>query len=205
MRETIHGPVISAVGFRAHMGWANSVVLTLDGRQAQLRSRDEVDLRPATAPAHPYHAAAEVPPDEREAVLSRSLEETEEAALEALSDLLAEGIGAVGVVISPGVRHIPMEKILASNRLLHMAEATVYQQALRTAAATLRLPCSTVTFAQAEDHELWAAVTALGKTIGPPWRKDHKFAAVAAWVAGSRAASGRSGAESGGADYPPVG
>ena len=185
---------VTAVGFRAHMGWANSVVLALSERGVEVRSREEVDLKPATAPAHPYHAVAEMASDEGEVVLARSLEETEAAAIEVLSDLLAEGVQAVGVVISPGVRHIPLEKVLTSSRLLHMAEATVYQQALRGAAAALRLPCATVTFAQAEDHELWTAVSALGRAIGPPWRKDHKFAAIAAWVAGAFPGAESSGA-----------
>ena len=178
-------PEVTAVGFRAHMGWANSVVLTLSDGAAQVRARADVDLRPATAPAHPYHAAAELPVEERDAVLAGALGEAEAAAIEVVSDFLADDVRAVGVVISPGVRHIPLEKVLTSSRLLHMAEATVYQQALRGAAATLRLPCVTVTFAQAEEHDLWPVVAALGKTVGPPWRKDHKFAAVAAWLAGS--------------------
>lgn len=172
------------------MGWANSVVLTVSDIGAEVHSRDDVDLRPTGAPAQPYHAAAEMAPEERDAVLARSLEETEAAAVDALSDLLGDDVRAVGVVISPGVRHIPIERVLTSSRLLHMAEATVYQQALRGAAAALRLPCATVTFAQAEEHELWPAVAGLGKAIGPPWRKDHKFAAVAAWVAAWTKSSG---------------
>jgi hypothetical protein len=41
------------------------------------------------------------------------------------------------------------------------------------AAARLRLPASRI-----EEH-----VAAMGKSIGPPWRQDEKFAAVAAWLA----------------------
>jgi hypothetical protein len=96
---------VTAVGFRAHMGWANSVVLTVSRTGAKLRAREDVDLRPLTAPAHPYHAVAEMPADERADVLARSLAETESAAIGILSELLADHVGAVGVVISPGVRH----------------------------------------------------------------------------------------------------
>lgn len=174
---------VTAVGFRAHMGWADSVVLTVSKRGATVGPRAAVDLRPRTGPVHPYHAASEVPMDERDRLVARCLQEAEATAIQALEDLLTDGVQAIGVVISPGVRHAPIDRILASSRLLHMAEATVYQQAVRGAAAALRLPCATPTFAQAERHDLWPAVLELGRGIGPPWRKDNKFAALAAWLA----------------------
>ena len=181
---------VTAVGFRAHMGWANAVVLAAANDTVVVRSRSEVDLRPGDAPVHPYHAVARAPVDVRERLVAEAIEDAEATAIGVLGDLLADDIEAVGVVISPGVRHTSLDRILASNRLLHMAEATVYQQALRGAAAALCLPCVAVPFAQAEAHELWPVVEGLGKTIGPPWRKDHKFAAMAAWLAASSLVDG---------------
>src|SRR5436190_1295734 len=79
---------------------------------------------------------------------------------------------AVGVVASRGVKYMSLDKILASTRSLHAAEGAVYQDALRGAAADLGLPCVTVGFPQAENHERWSEVSALGKRVGPPWKKD---------------------------------
>ena len=177
------GPVV-AVGFRAHMGWADAVTLAVAADCAEVRDRVRVELRPPDGPVFPYHAAREALADEREAMIAAGLAAAEAAATDALADLVADlAFAAVGVVVSRGLRQIPLEKVLASSRLQHAAEAAVYQRALRNAAATLRLPCTTVGFPEAEASALWPTVTALGKSIGPPWRKDHKLAALAAWLA----------------------
>lgn len=169
------------------MGWADAVVLApVEGGEGAMvvTDRRRLNLRPAGALAFPYHAAMEAPPEERAGVIAAGLDAAESAATDALASLGADlGFETVGVVISRGIRHAPLEKVLASSRLFHMAEGAVYQQALRGAAANLGLPCTTVAFNDAEDHELWPAVSALGKSIGPPWRKDQKFAALAAWLA----------------------
>ena len=177
--------MVCALGFRAHMGWANAVVLTGVPDEPVVVDRRDVQLRPRDGGiGFPYHAAADVPPDEREAVLAKGMRDTELRATDVLMELAADvEADAIGVVIGRGVRRIPLDRILASSQLFHTAEGEVYQLALRGAATNLGLPLSTVTFDGAQEHEAWDIVGGLRKQVGAPWQKDHKFAAVAAWVA----------------------
>lgn len=177
------GPAV-AVGFRAHLGWADAVTLAVAGGGAEVRDRRRLELRPAGGTVFPYHAAQEALPEDREEMIAAGLQAAEASATDALADLLADlGFWGVGVVVSRGLRHIPLEKVLASSRLLHAAEGAIYQRALRNAAANLGVPCSVLGFNEAEGHALWPAVSVLGKQIGPPWRKDQKLAALVAWLA----------------------
>jgi hypothetical protein len=86
-----------------------------------------------------------------------------------------------------------LESILASHALIHTAEGELFRDALRAASRGCGLPLTTIKerelFQQAAaDLHLPAErierhVAAMGKGIGPPWRQDQKFAAVAAWLA----------------------
>src|SRR5688500_5710645 len=138
---------IRAVGFRAHMGWANAVTLTGVPGDPVVVDRRDVQLRPRGGIAFPYHAAGDAPPEERVAVLAAGMQATELRATDVLMELLADlEADVVGVVIGKGVRRIPLDRILASSQLFHTAEGEVYQLALRGAAQNLGVPLATVTF-----------------------------------------------------------
>src|SRR6185295_402946 len=97
-----------------------------------------------------------VPTEERDEVIAAAMETARLAAVDAVADFMGElGFGAVGVVVSRGVKYMPLDKILATPQALHAAEGAVYQQALRGAAGDLGLPCVTIGFPQAEKHEMW--------------------------------------------------
>jgi hypothetical protein len=86
-----------------------------------------------------------------------------------------------------------LESILASHALIHTAEGELFREALRAACRACGLRVIGVkerdlfTLAAADlgipAKRIGEHVTAMGKTIGPPWRQDEKFAAVAAWMA----------------------
>ena len=176
------------VGLRAHLGAADAVTLTGIPDDPIVVDRRSIDLRPKGqhgAYAHPYGLAGDAAPEDRARVLQEGLEITELAATDALLHLTSElGIEAGGVVVSRDVLlRIPIDRVLASMSLYHTASGAVYQRAMRGALDNLGLPCTTVEFSVAESHQVWPLVSALGKQVGPPWRKDHKFAAVAAWLA----------------------
>jgi hypothetical protein len=87
---------------------------------------------------------------------------------------------AVAVVAPP--RSIPtdIERALASHALLHAAEGGLYEEAIVDAATDAGLPVHTV-----EPRAITPRleIETLGRTLGPPWQKDHKLAATAAFVA----------------------
>src|SRR5438552_3034590 len=175
---------VLAVGFRAHMGWADAVTLSVTADGMDVVDRRTVELRAEGGAVFAYHAAREALPEERDQVIAEAMESARSAAVDAVADLMGElGFRAVGVVVSRGIKYVPLDKILATPQALHAAEGAVYQHALRGAATDVGLPCITIGFPQAENHEIWMAVSALGKHVGPPWKKDQKLAAVAAYVA----------------------
>ena len=167
------------------MGWADAVTLTGVPDDPRVVDRRRLDLQPARGPVHPYAAAGEAAPEDRARVLALEMEKCELAATEALLQFTADlDVEVGGVVVSREVLlRIPIERVIASSSLYHTASGAVYQQALKGALDNLGLPCTTIEFGEAEVHPVWDVVSALGKQVGPPWRKDHKFAAVAAWVA----------------------
>jgi hypothetical protein len=173
-----------ALGLRVKLGWALAIVVRADDDgQPTFVARDELRFAAADG-VFGYHAAMDAEPEARWAIIA----EAADRAADAATDLLAgavEGhdVATVGLVVGRGVRRIPLDRILASSSLFHTAEAEVLQDAFAEAAARLDVPCVRVPFAATEADASWGVIGGLGKAAGTPWRKDHKFAATAAWVA----------------------
>lgn len=172
------------MGLRVKLGWALAVGMEEgpDGAPV-VTARDE--LRVASRfRIFGYHAAMDADPTEREAVIAAAGERAVEAATELLGQALAEDeADVVAVVVGRGVGSIPLERVLASSGLFHTAEAEVLQRAFVDAAATLGVPSRRIPFADIEAHHSWEQIAKLGRAVGAPWRKDHKQAATAAWMA----------------------
>jgi hypothetical protein len=89
-------------------------------------------------------------------------------------------IAAVGLVLGSFRLPLSLEALLASHPACHAAEGEMSREAVFAAADVLGLP---VTGVRDRDIEISAAVSAMGKSLGPPWRKDEKLAATVAWLA----------------------
>jgi hypothetical protein len=152
----------------------------------------------AALPAQPYHAAVGLELGEAERVIgsyaARAAALATSAVHAMVEDLHALGHPAVGagLLLASG-RPLPsLERILASHPLLHTAEGELFREALRAACRDCELPLTAVKerdlFARAgadlhmPAEQIEEHVAAMGKAIGPPWRQDEKFAAVAAWL-----------------------
>ena len=82
--------------------------------------------------------------------------------------------------------------MLASHARIHTADGEHFRKALSKAAARLGLPVDGVPEKEiwtraAEDlatpiADLERLVNAIGKTVGPPWTKDQKLAALSGWL-----------------------
>lgn len=165
------------------MGWTNAVILdgTLD--EPVFVARRDVRLAPKKG-GYPYHAMADVEPDRRREVLDAAIDVVQQHVLDVVAELVTtERVDVAGVVVGKGLGRIPLDKVLASSRLFHTAEAAVYYEALRDAVTTLGLPHATVSYGDAETSVLWDLATSLRTQAGAPWQKDHKMAAVAALLA----------------------
>src|SRR5437899_1729442 len=165
----------AALGWRSHSGWA--VLVAAQGPESSPRvlARRRVELVDESLPRMAYHAILEDELSLRDgkALLARVRRVATVAALKAMKADAAElGVQAVGVVGK--VRNIPddLERILSSHALLHAAEGALYEEVLVDAASRTGLPAVLVV---ENTIEIGAALDSAGKTLGPPWQKDHKL------------------------------
>ena len=181
------------LGWRVHSWWA--VVVAVSGPPASpvIVHRERVALVDDESVREPYHAATAVPLGDAPALI-RSVEKDAAAAASATIRGLVSSLGTVAAVgVVGGNRRLPTEltRILASHALLHASERDLYEQAIIQGATHAGLPVTTVpatgTLFDDASHMLGVALqpslAALGKSIGPPWQKDHKEATTAALVA----------------------
>jgi hypothetical protein len=96
-------------------------------------------------------------------------------------------------VLGSGKALPPLSKILSSHPLLHTAEGELFRDAVSRACQSCGL--STVGVKEKElsvrareelgfsDTVIEQHLGRMGKTVGPPWRQDEKFATLAAWIA----------------------
>jgi hypothetical protein len=109
-----------------------------------------------------------------------------------VAELNAREFQIVGsaVLLASG-RSLPsLEKILASHPLIHTAEGEFFRHTVSQACEDLQISVTAIrqrelderakaTFGNATSR-VQGSIASLGKTIGPPWTKDHKTAALAA-------------------------
>ena len=91
--------------------------------------------------------------------------------------------------------------ILASHALIHTAEGEFFRNALRIACERLGIQVASIRERDLEGRvnlEIGGAasrvqqeIASFGRSIGPPWTKDHKTAALAAWALLVHGSTGR--------------
>jgi hypothetical protein len=194
----------AAVGFRVHSGWAAAVVLcgpadapvVVDRRKIQLVKTFSYTFR------QPYHTAEQMPRLDAAKFIRSVQTEAKRLASSALRSLqidLAEGdfkIVRAALLMASGRALPELEQILVSHALIHTADGELFRDSLRAACARLHLPVLGIRekdlFAMAskafgiQPAELKRRITTFGKSLGPPWSQDEKFAALAAWLSLAR-------------------
>jgi hypothetical protein len=136
----------------------------------------------------PYHAAAERPFPEAEAMVREALKSSRALALEAMSAAVRalhageHEVCGCGVLLGSGKALPGLEGILASHALIHAAEGELFRAVLVWAAQECRLPVIGVREKGLDGRSL-TRIGPLGKVIGPPWTQDQKYATVAALTA----------------------
>ncbi len=195
----------AGVGFREHTGWAAMVALGGGVTAPVVLARNRYELSEGDLPRAVYHAARQLDL-ENAGRLVRQVELVARTAAErqlrrTVAELEAGGYEVVGTAVAaPRELPAPLPEILGSHPLVHTAEGQLYRDALAEATELLGLPLTR--FVQHElyeeaavnigtsDASLQAQLTGLGRALGPPWQRDQKEAAAAAWLA--LASSGRS-------------
>ncbi|HEU4734280.1 MAG TPA: hypothetical protein VFT22_40590 [Kofleriaceae bacterium] len=188
----------TALGFRAHTGWAAVVALAgpadaprvIDRRRIELT--DETDLEAVQI----YHAAAEQPLAKARWLVEAAHEATAARTRRSIEQLLASlGVPVRCAGLVAGNARIPdaLDKILASHALIHAAEGELFRGAIAGACAACKLPVTGFAGNALSDHarqalglppgKLRERLAALGRGLGPPWGQDQKESALVAWLA----------------------
>ena len=183
-----------ALGFRPHTGWAAMVAVAGDGPHIHVLSRQRAALLDESLPRQAFHAAAALPPDEAEGLIGNVRSDACDAAvtvLEAATRIFDDMRGVAVVAWHPAVPDT-LDRILSSHQLMHAAEGDLYRSALHDAAALLGLrvfeflpadlPAVAATTLGLTPQSLTDELGALGRRVGPPWQRDQKDAALAAWL-----------------------
>jgi hypothetical protein len=145
----------------------------------------------------PYHTAEKMPPGDAADFVQGVEKESQELALVGICGLQKELEGVHyklcgGALLLASGRKLPeFEKILGSHALIHTADGELFRESIRHACNGAKVPLNAV-----KERDLLAAasqrlkkrpeflnrhVTALGKSLGPPWTQDEKLATLAAW------------------------
>jgi hypothetical protein len=194
------GSYKAALGFRVHSGWAAMVAMGGPHAAPIVLARRRVELadRGIAGSKQLYHAAQQMKvPDARafvEECTAATAAMARTAILNILSELKNESYRFAGacVLLASG-RPLPeLASILASHALIHTAEGVFYREALKAACKScgfeavgiaerdlLSRAAKTLKLSIDDVHE---RISELGKCVGPPWRQDEKFSALAAWV-----------------------
>jgi hypothetical protein len=194
--------VQAGLGFQARTGWAALLAVAGPLDEPVVADRRRVELVDDEVPAHVYHAAQEAGSADGGALVrkaERTAHALSRAAVRTVTrDLDKAGFEIVGIGLGVAEPRLPakLEDVLASHALVHAAEGELYRHALIRAGESCRLPVACLPRQELATHaakelglrgtQMQAQVTRMGREIGPPWRQEQKWAALAAWVSLAR-------------------
>src|SRR5215831_3934560 len=131
----------SAVGFRAHSGWAAMVAVCVEKGVARVLARERVQLVETFTYRfrQPYHTAERLPLQEAREFVGGMEKESQELAYRAIrglrADLQKQGIELTrcALLLASGRTLPSFENIIASHPLIHTADGELFREALSCA------------------------------------------------------------------------
>lgn len=178
----------AVAGISDHAGWA-VVVCTANG---EVIDRRRIELLEPGLPSMPYHHDAQgLPADQAEALIERVRRSAALCAANALT-ALPSNVQAIAIRKRPPLPATVAERI-ASYHAQTRADGVMYRDALAEAAqargwSVVEYDAKTVFREAAQGlglDDISARLEAIGRSLGPPWQKDHRLAAAAAIAAAS--------------------
>lgn len=181
-----------------HCGWGVLVAVSGGPNSLEIIDRRRIVI---TAPAipganQPYHYAASLGLLESETYLANYAAASERRARaeveKVVGDLDGSGyrIAGAAVLMASG-RPLPsLAKILTAHPLIHTAEGEFFRHAVSHACQDLKISITAIRERDLDEQaktafgnvagQVHRRIAGLGSSIGPPWTKDHKAAALAA-------------------------
>jgi hypothetical protein len=186
--------VVAAVGVAEH---SNSAVLVTIATGGEFLDRRSIDLTDRGLPTHPHHhegswavgrylntpGARKLSLADAVALVERVRAAAEQGArrhLEALAAAVSVPIASIAIRMCPALPPTTEARI-RDNRAQTVADSVMYRQALAKAAEARGW--SVYWYDRERVSPETAAVSAMGRSIGPPWQAKHKLAAAAALAA----------------------
>jgi hypothetical protein len=177
-----------ALGLKAHSGWAALVAIGKSGANLQVVDRRRIELVEHVWAKAPYHAAEKVAPDKARGLVKRGIAEAYRVAEKALRSAV-KNLGEHEVVACAVLTPSPMpdwttDQILAVHFRMHQAEGVLFPDALARAATASGLKLVAIREKTlSADATTTNRIAQLGKSVGAPWGRDQKSAALAAITA----------------------
>jgi hypothetical protein len=200
----------AALGFRMHSGWGVMVAIAGDAAGIELLERRRILITDPEIPGatQPYHFAASLGPGNEHRPqlalpaakqhIASCTDLSERLAFAAISDVIRElgardyRIAGAAVLLASGRALPSLDRILAAHPLIHTAEGEFFRTAVRKACERLKIPTTTIpereleacakTMFRSAASRVRSRIASLGASIGPPWTKDHRAAALAAAI-----------------------
>jgi len=192
----------AALGFSPHSGWAAVVCLGGPVSSPAVVERRRILLTSGPLPCEPYHLAKRREGAEAREIVADAADEARKLAREAMAELsssvVARGydIVAGGVITGRGRPDFTLQQALSTHAAMHNAEGWLFREALlhagderglrMTAATPDAIYAETAAVVGVADAAVEARVKEFGVDLGPPWGKDEKLSAAAAWLALAR-------------------
>ncbi len=189
----------AAFGFKAHSGWAALIVLGAAGGEVSVLDRRRLELVEEEWAKQPYHAAEGSASHEARKIVKRGIDSARRIAVREMRATIKrardEGHEVVGcgLLVGEPMPEWTVDEILAVHFRMHKAEGVLFRDVLARAAgacnlALIEVPeksllASALTALAIPAASLSQRIAALGKSVGPPWGKDQKDAAIAAMIA----------------------
>lgn len=161
--------MVQALGISIHTGWAACVVVAGSLKQPEIVKNALIDILDDSE-RFCFHMAAEMKLAAAEKWIAQVRKKALANARRALQPFVQKPVKVCALVAKAGDPG-SLEHILAAHPRLHTAEGCLYRDVLREACPVK------VELVPPKSLD----ISKVGKLSGPPWGKDQKLAALAAW------------------------
>jgi hypothetical protein len=190
-----------AFGLKAHSGWAVLIAVGLRDSEFHVLERRCIELiedNDAKWAKQPYHAAEGLQADAARDVITCGMAGAQRCAVREIrgalswSHKLGHEITACAVLVPDPMPDWTADEILAVHIRMHKAEGVLFPDALIQGARVCGLNVIAIPEKRLSERaeqslampmsRLMKMIETLGKSVGAPWGKDQKSAALAAMI-----------------------